>query len=282
MQRLCLLVLFFGVVPLGRADWVDFGRDVRPILSRHCFKCHGPDPAKRKAKMRLDVAGGAGKAIVPGKPDQSEMIGRIFSTEETEVMPPRAAKLPRSEADRQTLKRWIAEGAEYRPHWAFVAPRKGPLPKVKQVDWPRNPIDRFVLARIEAAGLLPSPEADRYTLARRVFLDLIGLPPTPDEADAFVKDTSPDAYERLVDRLLASPHYGERWARRWLDLARYADTNGYEKDRPRSIWPYRDWVINTLNADLPFDQFTVEQLAGDMLPSATLSQKIATGFHRNT
>ena len=163
-----------------------------------------------------------------------------------------------------------------------MPPRQAPLPAVKQKDWPRNPIDHFILARLEAEGLKPSPPADRAALVRRLYLDLIGFPPTPEEADAFVNDTAPDAYEKLVDRLLASPHYGERWARRWLDLARYADTNGYEKDRPRSIWPYRDWVIAALNADMPFDQFTVEQLAGDMLPGATLEQRIATGFHRNT
>ena len=163
-----------------------------------------------------------------------------------------------------------------------MPPQQSPLPEVKKNDWPRNAIDHFILARLESESLTPSPEADRYTLARRVHLDLIGLPPTPEEVDSFVNDSAPDAYERMVERLLASPHYGERWARRWLDLARYADTNGYEKDRVRSIWPYRDWVINALNADMPFDQFTVEQIAGDLLPDATLSQRIATGFHRNT
>src|SRR5262249_55199531 len=162
------------------------------------------------------------------------------------------------------LKRWIAEGAEYKTHWAFVAPTQAPLPKVHHPDWPQNAIDQFILARLEAEGLRPSPRADRYTLVRRLYLDLVGLPPTPEEADAFVNDTAPDAYEKVVDRLLASPAYGERWARRWLDLARYADTNGYEKDRPRPISPYRDWVIAALNADLPFDRFTVAQIAGDM------------------
>jgi hypothetical protein len=267
----------------------DFTRDVRPILARHCFKCHGPDDKARKGKLRLDVrdpAIGQGKsgrrAIVPGKPDESELIRRIFATDSTEVMPPPATKNPLSEAQKQSLKRWIAAGADYQPHWAFVPPRQAQLPRLRQKDWPRNAIDAFVLARLEAAGLKPSQPADRYTLARRLYLDLIGLPPTPEEADAFVQDPSPNAYEKLVDRLLASPHYGERWARRWLDLARYADTNGYEKDRPRSIWPFRDWVIRALNRDLPFDEFTIEQLAGDMLPGATLDQRIATGFHRNT
>jgi hypothetical protein len=276
----------------GRAiagESVDFTHDVRPILARHCFKCHGPDDKARKGKLRLDVrdtAVGQGKsgkrAIVPGKPDESELIRRMRSTEATEVMPPPATKNPLSEAQKQILKRWIAAGAEYQPHWAFVPPKQSPLPKVRQTEWPQNAIDDFVLARLEAEGLTPSPPADRYTLVRRLYLDLIGLPPTPEEADAFVQDHSPNAYEKVVDRLLASPHYGERWARRWLDLARYADTNGYEKDRPRSIWPYRDWVIQALNHDLPFDQFTIEQLAGDLLPGVTLEQRIATGFHRNT
>jgi hypothetical protein len=268
---------------LVRAAEVDFTRDVRPILSRHCFKCHGPDDKARRAKLRLDIPKEATKkVIVPGKPEESEFVRRIFASDANEVMPPPATKNPLSAAEMENLKRWIASGAEYQAHWSFVPPKKDPLPIVKQTDWPRNPLDYFVLARLEAEGLRPSARADRYTLVRRVFLDLIGLPPTADEADAFVRDKAPDAYERLVDRLLASPHYGERWARRWLDLARYADTNGYEKDRPRSIWPYRDWVIRALNADLPFNQFTIEQLAGDMLPNATLDQRVATGFHRNT
>jgi hypothetical protein len=197
-------------------------------------------------------------------------------------MPPAYANKPLTAAEKKVLSQWITAGAEYKQHWAFVPPKAAPLPVVHDKAWPRNPIDYFVLARLEQAGLKPSPAADRYTLIRRVSLDLIGLPPTPEEADAFVHDARPDAYDRLVDRLLASPHYGERWARRWLDLARYADTNGYEKDRQRSIWPYRDWVINALNRDMPFDEFTLEQLAGDMLPNATLQQRIATGFHRNT
>jgi len=269
--------------PLARAADVDFTRDVRPILSRHCFKCHGFDDKARKAKLRLDVREGATKkVIVPGKSDESELVRRIFATDADQVMPPPVTKNPLTDAQKQLLKRWIADGAEYKAHWAFVPPKQAPLPKVKQADWPRNAIDHFILARLEAEGLKPSPRADRYTLVRRLYLDLVGLPPTPEEADAFVRDNSPDGYERLVDRLLASPHYGERWARRWLDLARYADTNGYEKDRPRPIWPYRDWVIRALNADLPFDQFTIEQIAGDMLPGATVEQRVATGFHRNT
>jgi hypothetical protein len=198
-------------------------------------------------------------------------------------MPPPSAKIPLSPEQKAILTQWIEQGAPYAEHWAFAPLKKPAIPVVSHSDWEvRNPIDAFILARLEAEGLTPAPPADRATLIRRVSLDLIGLPPTPEEADEFLRDTRPDAYEQLVDRLLASPRYGERWARRWLDLARYADTNGYEKDRPRSIWPYRDWVIRALNADMPFDQFTIEQIAGDMLPGASESQRIATGFHRNT
>ena len=275
--------------PCGASAAVDFNRQIRPILSANCFKCHGIDENARKSKLRLDVRSTAigpaksGKfAVVPGKPQESELVRRIFSTDPDVVMPPASTKVTLSGNQKASLRQWIAEGAAYQVHWAFVAPRQAPIPAVKQAGWPRNPIDNFILTRLEAEGLTPSPEADKYVLVRRVYLDLIGLPPTPAEADAFVNDSSSDAYEKLVDRLLASPRYGERWARRWLDLARYADTNGFEKDRVRSIWPYRDWVINALNADMPFDQFTIKQLAGDMLPNATLEDRIATGFHRNT
>ncbi|MBL9122584.1 MAG: PSD1 domain-containing protein [Planctomycetaceae bacterium] len=267
----------------------DFNRDVRPILSQHCFKCHGPDEKTREAELRFDVRAAAlaetvsgVRPIVPQQPDASELIHRIESSDPDLLMPPAAANKPLSDAQKKVLRDWIAAGAPYAEHWAFVPPVRGALPVVQNSAWPRNAIDNFILARLEAEGLSPAPEADRHTLVRRVFLDLIGLPPTPAEVDAYVDDASPDAYEKLVDRLLASPHYGERWARRWLDLARYADTNGYEKDRVRSIWPYRDWVINALNADLPFDQFTIQQLAGDLLPNAGLAERIATGFHRNT
>lgn len=268
---------------------VDFTRDVRPILANHCFKCHGPDEVARKGKLRLDVRDEAikpGKSeeipIVPGKPDKSELVERVFTENEDDVMPPPATKKPLTSEQKDILKRWIAEGAEYKEHWSFVPPKQVKLPKVLDRAWPRNAIDHFVLARLEKEGLKPSRAADKYTLVRRVYLDLIGLPPTPEQADAFVNDKSPGAYEKLVDGLLASPHYGERWARRWLDLARYADTNGYEKDRPRSIWHWRDWVIRSINEDMPFDEFTLEQLAGDMLPHATQNQIVATGFHRNT
>jgi hypothetical protein len=292
MRRACwTFALLFLAAPAARAagDGPDvFNDQVRPVLARHCFKCHGPDDKARKARLRLDVRNFAlrpaksGKpAIVPGKPDASELVRRIFADED-EVMPPPHAKNPLTEADKLILRRWVAAGADYRLHWAFVPPRQAPLPQVRQADWPNNAIDSFILGRLEAEGLKPSPPADRYTLVRRLYLDLVGLPPTPEEAEAFVNDPDPEAYEKLVDRLLASPHYGERWARRWLDLARYADTNGYEKDRGRSVWPWRDWVIAAFNADMPFDQFTIEQIAGDMLPGATPRQRIATGFHRNT
>lgn len=267
----------------------DFNREVRPILAKHCLKCHGPDDGKREAGLRLDVreaalrAADSGKLpIVPGQPQRSELIRRIQAKDEDVRMPPPHTKDSLTATEQETLRQWIAAGAEYQSHWAFQQVVRPPLPTVKNTQWPRNPLDTFILARLEKEGLAPSPEADRYTLVRRVYLDLIGLPPTPAEADAFVRDAAPDAYERLVDRLLASPHYGERWARRWLDLVRYADTNGYEKDRPRSIWPYRDWLIAALNADVPFAQFTIEQFAGDMLPAATQAQHVATGMHRNT
>jgi hypothetical protein len=290
-----LLRRFLGVLAMlvasgtAAADDIDFARDVRPILSRHCFKCHGPDDGQRQADLRLDLresaidkAESGERAIVPGKPNESELIKRITSGDENTLMPPPETKQPLTDAQKDVLKKWIATGAEYKPHWAFMAPKRPALPPVAQRNWPERGLDYFVLARLEKEKLKPAPQADRYTLVRRVYLDLIGLPPTPQEAAAFVNDARPDAYERLVEELLASPAYGERWARRWLDLARYADTNGYEKDRQRSIWPYRDWVINAINDDMPFDQFTIEQLAGDMLPKATPSQKIATGFHRNT
>ncbi|MBI2823393.1 MAG: PSD1 domain-containing protein [Planctomycetia bacterium] len=291
--RLLAAAWLFALVALGAAaragDGVSFTRDVRPILANHCFKCHGPDDAARQAGLRLDrreaataEAESGATPIVPGKPEESELVRRIVSSDAEARMPPAAANKPLSPQQMATLKAWIAAGAPYEAHWAFVPPRQAALPAVRDAAWPRNPIDHFVLSRLDTAGLRPSPEADKHTLVRRLHLDLIGLPPTPEEVNAFVADASPQAYEVLVDRLLASPHYGERWARRWLDLARYADTNGYEKDRVRSIWPYRDWVIAALGADMPFDQFTIEQLAGDMLPGATVDQRIATGFHRNT
>ena len=284
--RLITIVTFLLVasLPTAATETVDFNRDVRPIFAAKCFACHGRDEAHREADLRLDERRSAVDygAIVPGDPDESELIRRIVSADPDEQMPPPDENDSLTDEQQDVLRRWILEGAEYAEHWAFVRPSQPPLPNVHNSDWPRNAIDHFVLARLESEDLQPSPMADRYTLVRRVYLDLIGLPPSPAAADAFARSNDPQAYERLVQRLLDSDQYGEHWARQWLDLARYADTNGYEKDRERSIWPYRDWVIRAFNADMPFDQFTIEQLAGDMLPSATQEQIVATGFHRNT
>ena len=282
IARSSFLLVCLAWIPLGAA--VDFNRDVRPILAGKCYACHGPDEESRKGKLRLDVRESALKkeAIVPGDTEASELVYRIFTDDEDEVMPPPDIHSALTSEEKRILREWIAEGAEYSQHWGFVPPRRSEVPKVKDARWPRNDIDRFILADLEAAGRKPSAEANKSALVRRVYLDLVGLPPTIEQADAFLNDKGPRAYENLVDRLLESPQYGERWARAWLDLARYADTNGYEKDRPRSIWPYRDWVIRALNADMPYDQFSIEQLAGDMLPEATPSQLVATGFHRNT
>lgn len=255
------------------AEELDFNRDVRPILAANCFECHGPDEETRSAKLRLDLEGA--EALKDG-----EVIARITTDDPDDIMPPPKANKTLTAEQISTLERWIESGAEYDEHWAFVKPERSEVPK--QGEWARNEIDAFVAKRLKKENLDPSPEADPYTLIRRVYLDLIGLPPTPEEADAFFNSTDPKALEKVVDELMASPRYGERWARPWLDLARYADSNGYEKDRPRSIWPYRDWVIQAFNEDKPFDQFTIEQVAGDMLPNATPEQQIATGFHRNT
>ena len=282
-----LFAIFALALPASlTAAALDFQRDVRPILSNHCYHCHGPDEQGRKGKLRLDIredalkAGKSGEvAILPGKAEASEIIRRILSEDEDELMPPPHAKKPITAAQKATLKQWVAEGAEYSPHWAFAKPVVATVPAGV------HPVDHLIQGKLHEAGLKLAPEADPYTLARRVSLDLTGLQPTTAELETFVaafKASPQAAYEAYVDKLLASPAYGERWARRWLDLARYADTNGYEKDRERSIWPYRDWVIQALNADMPFDQFSIEQLAGDMLPGATLAQRIATGFHRNT
>ena len=261
----------------------DFNREIRPLLASKCYACHGPDEEGRKAKLRLDVREDALKndAIVPGEIEESEFHYRIRSDDPEEIMPPPESHATLTAKEKDLLDQWIKEGAIYEKHWAFVAPVAS-TPPAKASKWVRNGIDSFLLENLEEHDLIPSAQADGYSLVRRLYLDLIGLPPTPEQADAFVGDKRPDAYERLVDDLLASPRYGEKWGREWLDLARYADSNGYEKDRPRNIWPYRDWVIRALNNDMPYDQFTIEQLAGDMLPNATDDQKIATGFHRNT
>ena len=266
---------------------LDFNRDVRPILSENCFQCHGPDERKRKSGLRLDQKDQVFKAaksgaipIVPGNPGQSELIKRVLSSDDDEHMPP---KKTLAKEQIEILRRWIQQGAQYKAHWAFLAPERSdiPVPAAKHADWPRNAVDNFVLARLEQHGIEPSPETDRRTLIRRVSLDLTGIPPTPAEVDAFLADKSGDAYEKLVDRLLASPRYGERMAMQWLDGARYADSNGYQADYERFMWRWRDWVIDAYNKNMPFDRFTIEQLAGDLLPNATLEQRIATGFNRN-
>jgi len=264
-------------------ELLEFNRDIRPILAENCFYCHGQDGNKRESDLRLDVreAAVSAGAIVPGEVGASTLLERIHSTDPDVIMPPPESNRRLSNDQRALLDRWVREGAAYEPHWAFVPPMRPTPPLVQQSAWPRNEIDRFVLEKLETAGLHPAPEADRPTLIRRLSIDLIGLPPLPAEIDAFVADTDPLAYERLVDRLLASPHYGERMALAWLDAARYADSNGFQQDGDTWQWIWRDWVVKALNADMPFDQFTIEQLAGDLLPNATVEQKIATGFNRN-
>ena len=289
---LSMAFLVFGGSSVVRAAVPEkprFNRDIRPILSNNCFFCHGPDEKKREAKLRLDERASATaehdgvRAIVPGKPDESELIARMLSQDRDEVMPPpKSKKVPATAEQIATLRKWIEQGAEYEGHWAFLPLSDAPPPAVKDRAWPKNPIDQFILARIDSEGIRPSAEADRATLIRRVYLDLIGLLPTPEEVAAFVGDPAPDAYEKIVGKLLANSHYGERWGRHWLDQARYADSNGYTIDSARAMWPYRDWVIKAINDDLPFDRFTIEQLAGDLLPKPTKSQLVATAFHRNT
>jgi hypothetical protein len=287
----CTLADFDPGVPANKAAPrpVDFSREVRPILSAYCLQCHGPDERARKARLRLDVPEGATKelpsgnrAVVPGRPDESELIVRLTSADEGHAMPPRKFGKKPTAREVETLRLWIRQGAGYAKHWAYVPPVRHPLPEVADPSRAINPIDRFILARLDREGLRPAPPADRFTLLRRVSLDLTGLPPTPEEAERFAKDTRPDAYERAVDAILAKPGYGERWASVWLDLARYGDSTGYTHDPARTIWRWRDWLIRALNDNLPYDRFTVEMLAGDLLPGATTEQVIATGFHRNT
>jgi hypothetical protein len=265
------------------AQTIHFNRDIRPILSENCFYCHGQDSNKRQADLRLDQRDAAVKsgAIVPGDVSKSSLLTRIHSEDPELLMPPAKSNRRLTAEQKQTLKQWIAEGANYEVHWAFAAPVRPAEPAVQRADWVRNPIDRFVLARLEQEKLSPSPEADRATLIRRLTIDLTGLPPTPQEVDAFVADSDEKAYEKLVDRLLASRHYGERMALPWLDAARYADSNGFQQDGDTWQWIWRDWVVKALNEDLPFDQFTVWQLAGDLLPNPTTDQKIASAFNRN-
>ena len=303
--KLSLLIAFVFVAAAGwlfppmtsarqSSRRIDFNRDIRPILSDKCFACHGPDATAKKIKLRLDSEAAATtdlgrgrRAVVPGDVEKSVLVQRITHSDETMRMPPVDSGRKLSAAEIELLTEWIRQGARWQQHWSFVTPTRPALPKVQNTAWPKNAIDYFVLARMEAANvagsesLHPSPEADRATLLRRVSLDLTGLPPTTKELDEFLKDTSPNAYEKVVDRLLASPRYGERMAFRWLDAARYADTNGYQIDGDRSAWRWRDWVIEAFNANKPFDEFVIEQLAGDLLPNPTLDQRIATAFNRN-
>lgn len=266
---------------------LDFNRDIRPILSDKCYKCHGFDGKNRQAGLRLDEAAGAmaklesgAAAVVPGKSGESELIKRVLSADPNLKMPPAATGKSLNEAEIAKLKRWIDEGAEFKAHWSFIPPQKALPPQVKQADRVRNAIDNFLIARLEKEGLVPAAPADKATLLRRATLDLTGLPPTPAEVDAFLADNSPNAFERVVDRLLKSPRFGEHQARYWLDVARYGDTHGLHLDNERAIWLYRDYVINAFNNNKPFDQFIIEQMAGDLLPNATTEQKIATGFNR--
>ena len=265
-----------------------FNRDVRPILSENCFACHGPDPGTRKAGLRLDTREGMFQstpkrdaAVIPGKPDTSPLWQRVITQDPDEVMPPPKSHKEIKPEQRALLKKWIQEGAAWQPHWAFLKPERSSAPTVGALQGRvRNPIDAFVFSRLAQRGMSPAPEADRRTLARRLSLDLVGLPPKPEEVEAFVKDRSPDYYERYLDRLMGSMHWGEHRGRYWLDVARYADTHGLHFDNYREMWPYRDWVIQAFNRNLPFDQFTIEQLAGDLLPSASTDQIVATGFQR--
>lgn len=277
LAALCIALTHTAVA----IETVDFNRDIRPILATKCYACHGPDEDKRKADLRLDNRAGATRdlggyaAVVPGKPEASELWKRVVSTDKDEVMPPPSSPKQLTAKERELFRRWISEGAEYREHWSFLPVRavKPPAPQG---------IDAFIRRELEKRHIAPAPEAERGVLIRRLSLDLIGLPPTPEEVAEFVADQDAGAYERVVDRLLASPHFGERWGRHWLDLARYADSDGFLGDKVRpNAWRFRDWVIDAINRDQPFDQFTIEQLAGDLLPGATLAQLTATGFHRN-
>ncbi|MEY3458118.1 MAG: hypothetical protein RL215_1275, partial [Planctomycetota bacterium] len=294
MPALCFAVRIFSwavcvlmVSVSSAADGVDFNRQVRPILSDLCFTCHGPDVNERKAGLRLDTPEGARAvlesghaAIVPGNSSGSSLLSRLTSTDPDVVMPPPSTGKSATPQQIEILRKWIDEGAEYRGHWSFIRPESPAVPAVPEGVRVINPIDSFLAAAALKAGLQPAAEADRVTLIRRVTLDLTGLPPTPDEVSAFLQDPSPEAYERVVDRLLSSGRYGEHMARYWLDLVRYGDTHGLHLDNERSLWKYRDWVIQAFNSNKPFSEFTVEQLAGDLLPNATLDQQVATGFNR--
>ena len=284
-----LAIVLFSALSASGGDnaRIDYTRDIRPILSDNCFKCHGPDEQARKADLRLDTPEGAVadrggyRAINRDEPAASELLLRVTSADEAGRMPPPDSGLKLSRDRIATLRKWIEQGAPIEQHWALRSIRPIPVPIIEST-WPRNEIDAFILAKLREQKIVPSPEATPSTLIRRVYLDVLGLPPKLTEVDAFIGDQTSDAYSKMVDRALANPHYGERWGRHWLDQARYADTNGYSVDAERTMWPYRDWVIQALNNDMPYDRFTVEQLAGDLLPNPSREQLIATGFHRNT
>ncbi len=283
MLRVLFVVVGMTVATFAVADdaAVEFNRDVRSILSDNCFLCHGSNESDRRAGLRLDVREEAidAFAIVPGDPEASELWARITSDDPDMVMPPPSTKKELTPDEVEVLGRWITQGASYDEHWAFLPPERPEVPEVSDPDWVQNPIDRFVMARLDRQSMAPSPPADQVSLVRRLYLDLVGLPPTPEQVDAYLAD--PDT-ERLIERLLRSPHFGERWARWWLDAARYADSDGYEKDKPRSVWFYRDWVIDALNQDMPYDEFVIQQIAGDLLPGAGQAERVATGFLRNS
>ena len=286
--RIALLLTVTAVTTVPAADRMQFNRDIRPILAQNCYTCHGPDANTRQAGLRLDQRAAAtsklesgNTAIAAGDPRHSALIQRILSTDPDSRMPPADSGKRLTAAQRQRLTTWIEQGAEYQPHWAFVPAVRPRIPAVKRGTWPRNPIDSFVAAQLEHAGLAPAPEAERESLIRRVALDLTGLPPSPEDVQRFVSDRSPVAYTQMVDRYLASPHFGEHMAVHWLDLARYADSNGYQYDTERQQWVWRDWVIDAYNRNQPFDKFTIDQIAGDLLPQATAQQRLATGFNRN-
>ncbi|MGE3779523.1 MAG: DUF1549 domain-containing protein, partial [Pirellulaceae bacterium] len=288
MTRTLVTLLAVWVVPsIVAQDAVDFGRKIRPLLADKCFACHGPDSEHREGNLRLDTreglfgTGDSGvPAVVAGKPEESALYQRLTTDNADERMPPADSEKKLTADEIALVQRWIEQGATWQQHWSLVAPVRPSVPTPRRAEWPHNDVDRFILARLEQEGLQPSRPADSVALMRRVTLDLTGLPPTPQEVDAFLADRSPQAYELLVDRLLKSPHYGEHMARYWLDAARYGDTHGLHLDNFRMMWPYRDWVIRAFNANMPFDQFTIEQLAGDLLPGATQDQILATGFNR--
>src|SRR5882724_10970749 len=277
-----LSILLISAGQAAETNQIRFNRDIRPLLSENCYACHGPDKNQRKAKLRLDVRDVAleKEVIVPGHPEKSKLVEHIFSNDPDEVMPPPKTQKTLTEAQKELLKRWITSGAEYEPHWAYIVLRRPAIPPGQNRPWVRNPIDAFVLRMLEQKNIQPSPPADSRTLLRRLSLDLVGLPPTPKEIQAFLSDTRADAYERAADRLLNSPQFGERMSVPWLDLVRFSDTVGYHGDQNENIFPYRDYVIDAFNRNKPFDQFTIEQIAGDLLPNPSIDAAVATGFNR--